>query len=52
MMLHWRRNGKQSINFGIYGVPKYTLDKFNYSKKFIGPLKTDDYTKILEIIKK
>ena len=48
------RDGKQSINFGIYGVPESILIDKNLIivKKFIGPLKTDDYTKILEIIKK
>ena len=43
-------NGKQSINFGVYGIPESILvDKeLIIIKKFIGPISKSDY----EFIKK
>ena len=45
--------GKQSIKFGIYGIPESILIDKNLQviKKFVGPLNLSDYNKILEIIK-
>ena len=44
--------GKQSINFGIYGIPESILidNKYIIQKKFIGPLNLKDYDDILEVI--
>ena len=46
-------NGKQSVNFGIYGIPESILidSKFNILKKIIGPLNERDIEEIKEIIK-
>ena len=46
-------NGKQSVNFGIYGIPESILidNKFNILKKIIGPLNEKDIKEIKEIIK-
>ena len=46
-------SGKQSVNFGIYGIPESILidDKFNILKKIIGPLNERDLKEIKEIIK-
>ena len=46
-------NGKQSVNFGIYGIPESILidSKFNILKKSIGPLNEKDLKEIKEIIK-
>ena len=46
-------NGKQSVNFGIYGIPESILidNKFNILKKIIGPLNEKDIKDIKEIIK-
>ena len=45
-------NGKQSVNFGIYGIPESILidDKFTIIKKFVGPLTKQDLNNIKEII--
>ena len=45
--------GKQSVNFGIYGIPESILidNKFNILKKIIGPLNERDLEEIKEIIK-
>ena len=45
-------NGKQSVNFGIYGIPESILlnNKFVVIKKFIGPLNMDDLEDIKRII--
>ena len=41
-MIIWQKmnNGKQSVNFGIYGIPESILinKEFNIIKKFVGPL--------------
>ena len=46
--------GKDSINFGIYGIPESILiDKdLVIIKKFIGPISKDDYNFIKQIIRK
>ena len=46
-------SGKQSINFGIYGIPETILidNEFNILKKIIGPLNEKDIKEIKEIIK-
>ena len=45
-------DGKQSVEFGIYGIPEtLIIDKnFIIVKKFIGPLDEKDYNEILKII--
>ena len=44
--------GKQSINFGIYGIPESILINKDLLiiKKFIGPLSTEDFNMIKQII--
>mgnify|MGYP001405192102 FL=1 len=44
--------GKQSVNFGIYGVPESILvdNEFIILKKFIGPLSDGDLEEIKKII--
>ena len=46
-------SGKQSVNFGIYGIPESILidNKFNIIKKIIGPINERDLEAIKEIIK-
>ena len=46
--------GKQSINFGIYGIPESILINKDLIiiKKFIGPIFEDDFTYIKSIISK
>jgi len=46
-------NGKQSVNFGIYGIPESILidNKLTIIKKFVGPLTKQDLNNIKEIIK-
>jgi len=46
------QKGKQSVNFGIYGIPESILiDKdFFILKKYIGPLSIDDLEEIINII--
>ena len=43
--------GKQSVNFGIYGIPESILiDKeFTIIKKFVGPLNIEDVNEIKKI---
>jgi|TARA_B100001540_G_scaffold39441_1_gene35003 cytochrome c biogenesis protein CcmG/thiol:disulfide interchange protein DsbE len=45
-------NGKQSVNFGIYGIPESILidNKLTIIKKFVGPLTKQDLNNIKEII--
>ena len=45
-------NGKQSVNFGIYGIPESILidNKLTIIKKFVGPLTQQDLNNIKEII--
>ena len=46
-------SGKQSVNFGIYGITERILidNKFNILKKIIGPLNERDIEEIKEITK-
>ena len=46
-------SGKQSVNFGIYGIPESILidNEFNILKKIVGPLNERDLEEIKEIIK-
>ena len=46
-------NGKQSVSFGIYGIPESILinKELLIMQKFVGPLSFDDYNKIEELIK-
>ena len=45
-------NGKQSVNFGIYGIPESILidNKLTIIKKFVGPITKQDLNNIKEII--
>ncbi len=45
-------NGKQSVRFGIYGIPESILINKNLliMKKFVGPLSSDDLNQIIEMI--
>ena len=45
--------GKQSVIFGIYGIPESLIinNENTIIKKFVGPLSLDDYKAIKEIIK-
>jgi hypothetical protein len=40
------------VNFGIYGIPESILIDKNLIilKKFVGPLSTEDFNSIVEII--
>ena len=44
--------GKNSVNFGIYGIPESILVNKNLIilKKFVGPLSSEDFNSIIEII--
>jgi cytochrome c biogenesis protein CcmG, thiol:disulfide interchange protein DsbE len=46
-------NGRQSVSFGIYGIPESILinKELLVMQKFVGPLSFDDYNKIVELIK-
>ena len=46
------KNGKQSVRFGVYGIPESILVNKNLMiiQKFVGPLSIDDYNKIIKII--
>ena len=48
------KNGKQSVRFGVYGIPESILiDKdLMIIQKFVGPLSLDDYNNIIKIIEK
>mgnify|MGYP001173664858 CR=1 FL=1 len=45
--------GKQSINFGIYGIPESILLRKDLTiiQKFVGPLTKEDYKEIIKIVK-
>jgi cytochrome c biogenesis protein CcmG/thiol:disulfide interchange protein DsbE len=45
-------NGKQSVKFGIYGIPESILINKDLMiiQKFVGPLSNDDYDNIIKII--
>ena len=44
--------GKQSVNFGIYGIPESILinNETTVLKKFIGPLNEQDFNDIKKLI--
>ena len=46
------KTGKQSVRFGIYGIPESILINKDSTiiQKFVGPLSFEDYNNILEII--
>ena len=46
------KNGKQSVKFGIYGIPESILinKELMIIQKFVGPLSVDDYNNIIKII--
>ena len=46
------KNGKQSVRFGIYGIPESILINKDLMiiEKFVGPLSNEDYNNILKII--
>jgi cytochrome c biogenesis protein CcmG/thiol:disulfide interchange protein DsbE len=48
------KNGKQSVRFGIYGIPESILINKDLMiiQKFVGPLSVDDYNNIIKIIEK
>ena len=48
------KNGKQSVRFGIYGIPESILINKHLMiiQKFVGPLSVDDYNNIIKIIEK
>ena len=45
-------NGKQSVRFGVYGIPESILINKDLMiiQKFVGPLSSDDYNNIIKII--
>ena len=45
-------SGKQSVSFGIYGIPESLLINNDniIIKKFVGPLSFDNYNEIKEMI--
>ena len=47
------KNGKQSVRFGVYGIPESILINKDLMiiQKFVGPLSIDDFNYIKEIIK-
>ena len=46
------KKGKQSVIFGVYGIPESILinKDLTIMRKFVGPLTFDDYNNIIEII--
>ena len=46
------KNGKQSVRFGVYGIPESILinQDLMIIQKFVGPLSFDDYNNIIKII--
>ena len=46
------KQGKNSVNFGIYGIPESILINKDLIilKKFVGPLSGEDFNSIIEII--
>ena len=45
-------NGKQSVRFGIYGIPESILinKELSIIQKFVGPLSVNDFKNIIKII--
>ena len=48
------QNGKNSVNFGVYGIPETILidSELKILKKYIGPLNISDVNEIRKIVKK
>ena len=48
------KDGKNSINFGVYGIPETILidSELRILKKYIGPLKIKEVNEIRKIVKK
>ena len=48
------KNGKNSVNFGVYGIPETILidSELKILKKYIGPLNIKDVNEIRKIVKK
>ena len=46
------KNGKQSVKFGVYGIPESILINKDLMiiQKFVGPLSLEDYNNIIKII--
>jgi cytochrome c biogenesis protein CcmG/thiol:disulfide interchange protein DsbE len=46
------KNGKQSVRFGVYGIPESILINKDLTiiQKFVGPLSINDYNNIIQII--
>ena len=46
------KNGKQSVKFGVYGIPESILINKDLIiiQKFVGPLSFEDYNNIIKII--
>tara|TARA_X000001036_G_scaffold357798_1_gene340153 strand:- start:245 stop:760 length:516 start_codon:yes stop_codon:yes gene_type:complete len=46
------KTGKQSVRFGVYGIPESILINKDLTiiQKFVGPLSFDDYNNILKIV--
>ena len=46
------KNGKQTVRFGVYGIPESILINKDLTiiQKFVGPLSFDDYNNIIKII--
>ena len=46
------KNGKQSVRFGVYGIPESILINKDLMiiQKFVGPLSFEDYNNIIKII--
>jgi cytochrome c biogenesis protein CcmG, thiol:disulfide interchange protein DsbE len=46
------KNGKQSVRFGVYGIPESILINRDLMiiQKFVGPLSVDDYNNIIKMI--
>ena len=46
------KNGKQSVRFGVYGIPESILINKDLMiiKKFVGPLSLDDYNYVIKTI--
>ena len=47
------KNGKESVNFGVFGIPESILVDKNLIivKKYIGPLNKSTYEEIIKIVK-
>ena len=48
------KNGKNSVNFGVYGIPETILidSELKILKKYIGPLDIKDVNEIRKLVKK